>query len=592
MSYLVLARKYRPALFDEMVGQGHVVRTLKNAVATGRVSHAYLFSGPRGVGKTTSARILAKSLNCIDGPTPDPCNECERCVGITKGSSVDVLEIDGASNTGVDNVRELRESVRYVAGEGGYRIYIIDEVHMLSTPAFNALLKTLEEPPERVVFILATTEVHKIPATILSRCQRFDFKRIPLPQIKEHLEHITRGEGVDMGDGPLFTIAREADGSLRDGQSLLDQVLAFAGGDDTSGGGGKLQVTEGHVSEALGLMDRSMLYDMSEAVLNGDGAGCLNIVENIYNYGYDMKRVFVDLLEHIRDLTVVKATAGETLPELPAEELERLKLLAGPVSIERLHMIFTVASKGYEDLSRSTSPRFSFEMSLLKLASLPDLKPVEELLDALGTLEVPAPPVPSSPSAGDKAVGERSGGHQKKIELSGVRVLEDAPSGVEATGTQASGGSAGGERQESGKVLREPSEGVKEVENEAGTQQTGTRQVGTRQVGTQTESKAESKGSNGGTAGVAGASNRPGGRMAWDKDGRPATAPSPALSGASRPGAGAGRGGVEGEYEKDKSRDMGERPTPLSRLDSDPVLKDALTVLGGRVLEDSRRRDV
>ncbi|MBI5587127.1 MAG: DNA polymerase III subunit gamma/tau [Deltaproteobacteria bacterium] len=376
-SYLVIARKWRPALFEEIVGQSHVTRTLKNAVSSGRIAHAYLFSGPRGVGKTTAARILAKSLNCVNGPTPTPCNACESCKGIASGSSVDVFEIDGASNTGVDNVRELRESVRYVPTQGKYKIYIIDEVHMLSTPAFNALLKTLEEPPPHAVFIFATTEVHKIPATILSRCQRFDFKRIPFKELQQHLKKIVTEEGIPFEEKAIFTVAREADGSLRDGQSLLEQVLAFAGGN----------LRETDVTEALGLMDRSVLYEISDAIIKNDGAACLNIIEKIYNFGYDLKRACGDLLEHIRDLTVVKVTGEATLLDLPDSELERLGAIAGGVGVERLHMLFSIISRGYEEVSRSSSPRYSFEMALLRAAHLDEIQPVGVLLERLEALK-------------------------------------------------------------------------------------------------------------------------------------------------------------------------------------------------------------
>jgi len=376
-SYLVIARKWRPALFEEIVGQTHVTRTLKNAVSSGRIAHAYLFSGPRGVGKTTAARILAKSLNCINGPTPTPCNSCDNCKGITSGSSVDVFEIDGASNTGVDNVRELRESVRYMPTQGKYKVYIIDEVHMLSTPAFNALLKTLEEPPPHAVFIFATTEVHKIPATILSRCQRFDFKRIPFKELQQHLRKIVAEEGIPFEEKAVFTIAREADGSLRDGQSLLEQVLAFAGGN----------LRNSDVIEALGLMDRSVLYEISDAVIKKDGAACLNIVEKIYNFGYDLKRACSDLIEHVRDLTVVKVTGQSELLDLPDSELDRLVDIAAGVEVERLHMLFSILSKGYEDVSRSSSPRYSFEMALLKAVHLESAESVGALIERLEALK-------------------------------------------------------------------------------------------------------------------------------------------------------------------------------------------------------------
>ncbi|GMR04237.1 MAG: hypothetical protein BMS9Abin23_0128 [Thermodesulfobacteriota bacterium] len=375
-SYLVIARKWRPALFEEIIGQDHVTRTLKNALGSGRIAHAYLFSGPRGVGKTTAARILAKGLNCAKGPAAVPCNECESCRGITTGSSVDVLEIDGASNTGVDNVRELRENVMYMPAGGKYKVYIIDEVHMLSTPAFNALLKTLEEPPPHVVFIFATTEVHKIPATILSRCQRFDFRRISLSAIQGHLEAILNDEGIVFDRDALYTIAREADGSLRDAQSLLDQVLAFGGG----------AVKSADVITALGLMDRSVLMALLRALVSGDGAGCLNIVEKIHNFGYDLKKACAEILARIRDLTILKTTGAGDLLEATDEELKELGDLAEGMGIERLHMLFSIISRGYEEVSRSAYPRYAFEMALLRGAHFDEVKPVAELVERLETL--------------------------------------------------------------------------------------------------------------------------------------------------------------------------------------------------------------
>jgi len=380
-SYQVIARKWRPGVFEEVVGQAHITRTLRNAIASGRIAHAYLFSGPRGVGKTTAARILAKCLNCVNGPTVTPCGSCEPCKGITAGSSVDVFEIDGASNNSVDNIREISESVRYVPSLGKYKVYIIDEVHMLSTAAFNALLKTLEEPPAHAIFIFATTEVHKIPATILSRCQRFDFKRIPFRDIQAHLKKIVEKEGIPFEEQALFMLAREADGSLRDSQSLLEQSLAFAGG----------ELKAAHVAEALGLMDRSILFEISEAVAGKDAAACLKIVEKIYGCGYDLKRATSDLLEHLRDLTVLKVTADVSLLDLPDSELERLGELCTRVGAERLHMLFSIVSKGYEDVSRSAHPRYALEMTLLKAAHFDELEPLGELVSRLEGLASKTP---------------------------------------------------------------------------------------------------------------------------------------------------------------------------------------------------------
>ncbi len=387
MSYLVIARKWRPKLFSEIVGQEHVTRTLLNAVSSGRIAHAYLFSGPRGVGKTTAARILAKSVNCKAPVEADPCNECENCKGITNGSSIDCIEIDGASNTGVDSVRELRDSIKFVPASSTYKVYIIDEVHMLSTAAFNALLKTLEEPPPHAIFIFATTEIHKIPRTILSRCQRFDFKRIPFKEIAAHLRLIIDSESIKATDEVLGLIAREADGSLRDAQSLLDQTIAYAGTD----------IKSEDVFSALGLMDRTILFDLASFMLKKDGRGCLNLVEKVYNFGYDLKSVSLEVLELVRDLTIVKVTGDTALLEMPESETEVLVGLSTGVGLARLQMIFQILTKGYEEISRSETQRFSLEMTLLRAAHSDEMRPVGELIEELKALKVGLPAAPSKP---------------------------------------------------------------------------------------------------------------------------------------------------------------------------------------------------
>ena len=298
-------------------------------------------------------------------------------MAIKDGTSVDVLEIDGASNTGVDNIRELRENVKYMPGEGRYKVYIIDEVHMLSTPAFNALLKTLEEPPPHVVFIFATTEPHRIPATIHSRCQRFDFRRIPLGEIQAHLKRIANEEGITIEDEALYLITREAEGSLRDAQGLLDQVIAFAGS----------HIRAEDVASSLGVMDRAVLFELIEAMVSGDGKACLNIVEKVYNFGYDLKKVSRDLLEQIRNLTVVKVAGESIVKELPDSELERLRAIAEEVGLERLQAFFSVLSRGYEDIAKGTSPRFSLEMALLRAAHLEEFQPIQDLITRLEGLK-------------------------------------------------------------------------------------------------------------------------------------------------------------------------------------------------------------
>ncbi|MBI5682586.1 MAG: DNA polymerase III subunit gamma/tau [Deltaproteobacteria bacterium] len=377
MSYLVLARKWRPQVFEDVIGQRHVSQTLQNAITSKRVAHAYLFSGPRGVGKTTVARIFAKALNCLNGPAPVPCNECQICRDITRSSSVDVLEIDGASNTGVDSIRELRETVKYLPSMGRYRIYIIDEVHMLSNNAFNALLKTLEEPPAHTIFMFATTEPHKIPNTILSRCQRFDFKRIPLKDVQTQLRHIAASEGIDISDTAIFLLANESEGSMRDSQSLLDQVISFSGS----------KISDEDVMNALGIMDRKLLFQFADSIIKRDDETVLNLIENIYNFGYDLKRFCQSLLEYFRNLVVIKTVKdGKDVLDVPDIEILELQKLAKDTSFLNLQMLFNILYRGFEDVSRSALPRFIFEMTALRMTHIDSSESLTDIIKKLDTL--------------------------------------------------------------------------------------------------------------------------------------------------------------------------------------------------------------
>ncbi len=378
MSYLVLARKWRPQTFDDLVGQEHITRTLGNAIETGRVAHAFLFTGARGVGKTSSARIFAKALNCELGPTPRPCNVCPACMEITAGNSVDVFEIDGASNTGVDDIRELRENVKYLPSRSRYKIFIIDEVHMLSTSAFNALLKTLEEPPAHIKFIFATTEPHKVPITILSRCQRFDFKRIPLVTIVGRLRHIVDQEGISVSDEALTVVARKGDGSMRDSLSTLDQVLAFCGS----------EVRDADVVTLLGVVDQRLLAELTRAVLAGETRRALEIVGQADEFGYNFRQFCQELIGLFRNLLILKAVdGGAELLDLAESELATLREICGQTDANRLQRSLAILMKAETDCAHSTLPRLVVEMALIKMATLVPLVPAREILARIDRLE-------------------------------------------------------------------------------------------------------------------------------------------------------------------------------------------------------------
>ncbi len=374
MAYLVLARKYRPQNFDDVIGQEHVTRTLKNAISSDRVAHAILFSGPRGTGKTTVARILSKAMNCEKGPTPQPCNQCNSCREITASSAVDVFEIDGASNNSVEQVRDLRDNIKYMPAHSRYKIYIIDEVHMLSTAAFNALLKTLEEPPSHVLFIFATTEAHKIPLTILSRCQRHDFRRIDVSAIADHLEKISKKENFDIPRESLEMMAREADGCMRDAISLLDQVVSCS----------QAGLSGDQILDILGIIDRKIIFDLSDALLAGNIPAIIEILDQLYERGQDMKKLYGDLLGHFRNLMVVKM--GEKVHQLvdvPDHEIELMSRQVQNIPATHIGQLFDVLFREEPSLKYSAQPKLALEMACIRMCRMKPALDIDKLIDSL-----------------------------------------------------------------------------------------------------------------------------------------------------------------------------------------------------------------
>ena len=372
MTYIVTARKWRPQIFEEVVGQSHVTQTLKNAIISGKIAHSFIFSGGRGSGKTSTARIFAKSLNCRYAENATPCNKCDICVEVTENHSLDVIEIDGASNRGIEEIQKIREAVRYAPIKGKYKIYIIDEVHMLTTPAFNALLKTLEEPPQNVIFIFATTEIHKVPATILSRCQRYNFKRIGLKEIADRISLIAKSENISIDENSLITIAKKADGAMRDAQSIFDQVVSFCGEN----------IKFEDLAEALNIIDDEFFFRFTDAIKNRNTIDGLKLVEEIINSGYDLKEFLSGVADHLRNLLIAKTASVEIIETSSSTRnryLENVKDFSEQDILRTLKII--------EDLQvsmrYSAQPRFKLEVCIIQLTKMERSVEIDNLLNEI-----------------------------------------------------------------------------------------------------------------------------------------------------------------------------------------------------------------
>ncbi len=398
MSFLVTARKYRPSTFSEVVAQGHVIHTLLNSIALGRIAHAYLFSGPRGVGKTTTARIFAKAINCPNAVDGEPCNTCDTCVEISQGRCIDVVEIDGASNNGVEQVRTIRDSVRYTPSRDKYKMYIIDEVHMLTKGAFNALLKTLEEPPAHALFIFATTEPHKLPPTVISRCQRYDFRRIAIEDIVAQLRHICEQEGIDAEENALYTIARRGDGSMRDSESIFDQVVAYSGS----------SLTYETVREVLHIVDQDTFFRVTDLILTSDTRGGFLLADEVVMSGYDTQDFLAGLEEHFRNLLVVRSTGETRLIEAPEEMRNRYAAVAERFSEGDLLRLLRMTSNAMQALRFSAQPRLRFEVTLIDMIKLDSTVEISTLLSGMSGGPVTTAAVPQRNAAAAGAGPQRN----------------------------------------------------------------------------------------------------------------------------------------------------------------------------------------
>lgn len=376
--YLALYRKWRPRTFDDVIGQEHITKTLKNEVISNKTAHAYLFTGSRGTGKTTCSKILSMAVNCLNLQDGNPCMECANCKSILEGTTLDVLEIDAASNNGVDDVRILRDEANYTPAQCKYRVYIIDETHMLSVSAFNALLKIMEEPPEHVKFILATTEVHKVPATVLSRCQRFDFARIKTEQIAQRLLYISQNESFDLQEDAAFLIARLADGGMRDALSILDQCIAYSENVDID-----------IVSKATGLVLRDYLFNVVDMIEQKDASNAISCVDKLYQQSKDLQRFVSELIEHYRNLMIVKSSdKPENLIKCLPDELDKMKIQAQNIPMTSIMRYLTVLQDCLDKIGRNFDKRLSLEMALIKLCSADMDNTVESLLDRIERLEI------------------------------------------------------------------------------------------------------------------------------------------------------------------------------------------------------------
>ncbi len=434
MAYLVTARKWRPMVFEDVGGQSHVTATLRNAIASKRLAHAYLFSGPRGIGKTTMARLLAKAINCRNPKDLNPCNECDICEEITNSRCIDVFEIDGASNRGIDEIRNLREAVRYGPTKCPYKVYIIDEVHMLTPPAFNALLKTLEEPPTYIVFIFATTEVHKVPSTILSRCHRFDFRRIAIDQIISRLKYIAQEEKITIDDDSLLIIAKKGDGSLRDAQSIFDQVVSFCGEN----------VTAKQIVDALNLVDQDLYFTVTDLIRGKNTKGGLELVDDILKRGYDIREFLSGLAEHFRNLLIVRSTGSTELIEASDVYRKRYQAHAGDFSENDLLRLMRIVTETETAVKWSTQPRVRLETGVLQMIKLDSTVEIQELLKQIEEvkkkIEGDASPSRSSISGKKNDTNDSSVPPQQALDLRSPPTGPSAYGGVDRRDDPEKGG--------------------------------------------------------------------------------------------------------------------------------------------------------